>query len=238
MQRSGDWLTLYEKTEQELNTLSHDIAEAFQKGSAASQRDKRNLSRKLDKVKEGVNELDSLLARFEANPLEFKIGEGEVSRRRGLMSELKNLLISVEDTSNNSKNKRELFSNRRGAPAREEGEDTKAMKNEELHGHVQATMAKQDEQLGAVLEGVTKLKVMSNDIGAELDLHHHLLGDLDTAVTNTDNKIQNNTKRIEIVQDEEGGGCCGLIVIALLVVLILFLATSNAACHIFKSSSC
>jgi syntaxin 8 len=234
-----DWLTLFERTEQALQTLSHDLSEAHQKGSQASQRDKRNLARKLEKVKQDVSDLDRMLSRFEANPLEFKVGEGEVSRRRGLMVDLKNMLVSSEDTSNNSKNKRELFNAaRRQAAPREEDEDTKGMRNEEIHGHVQATVAKQDEQLGAVLEGVTKLKVMSNDIGAELDLHHHLLGDLDTAVSKTDAKIQNNTKRIEIVSEEDGGGCCGLIVMALLVVLILFLATSNAACHVFKPSSC
>jgi len=235
-----DWWTLYEQTEQTLNQLAHDLHEQQSKSSTASVREKRTTHTKLRSAKDDVSTLERTLNRMEDNPGDFKIGDGELTRRRGLLTALKNLYTSVEDGTSNSKTKRELFT---GAGARrggrgEENEETKHLDNTQLVSQQQDVMQKQDEQLGVVLEGVTKLKVMSHDISTELDLHKSLLSDLDHNVDRTDGKIRANTNRIEVVEKEESGGCCALIVMVLLLVLIIFLASSNYACHVFKPSKC
>jgi len=234
-----DWLTLYEQTDQTLNTLAHDVREHQSKTSTASVREKRVAHTKLRSAKDDIATLERSLNRMETNPSDFNIGAGEVVRRRGLLTELKNLFTSVEDGATNSKTRRDLFTGAGDKRGRvEEGDETKHLDNTQIHSQQQDLLQKQDEQLGTVLEGVTKLKVMSHDISTELDLHKHLLDEVDQSVDRTDGKIRKNIDRVDIIQKEEGGGCCALIVMVLLLVLIIFLASSNYACHIFKPSKC
>ncbi len=83
--------------------------------------------------------------------------------------------------------------------------------------------------------------VHSHGMSAELDLHKKLLDDLGNQIDRTDQAFQNNTKRIDVVQEEDGSGAlgCGIMLcMLLLLVLIVFLASSNQACHIFKPSKC
>jgi len=60
-----------------------------------------------------------------------------------------------------------------------------------------------------LVDGVTKLKILSSDINSELDLHQHLLSDLDSAVDNTDHNMQRNILRVEIVT-EKSSSCAAL----------------------------
>jgi len=95
----------------------------------------------------------------------------------------------------------------------------------------------QDEKLDQVLEGLTTLSDMGHNISNELDLHKHLLSDLDNAVEATDERIKLNTQRVETV-NEKAGGCCGMLIMLFLLGIIVFLLASNQACHIFNSDRC
>jgi SYP5 family syntaxin len=132
-----------------------------------------------------------------------------------------------------------LMGGARRGPANlaEESYESQQMTNQQLHAQQRAALSEQDSKLDGILDGVSRLKVMSSDINAELDLHANLLDELDTAVDATDARLQRNTKRIEIVQ-EKSGGCCGMIIMVILLVLIVILLVTNWACHIFNSKKC
>jgi syntaxin 8 len=131
-----------------------------------------------------------------------------------------------------------LFSRggRRGV-APEESEETASVSNSQLYTQQKQQLDAQDAKLDGILEGVTKLKVMSQDINQELNLHEHLLTELDGAVESTDARIQRNTKRIGLIQ-ESSGGWCGLIIMFVLFVIIVLLLSTNYGCHVFKPSAC
>lgn len=132
-----------------------------------------------------------------------------------------------------------LCSNRGPRRPVSETAETQSYSNQQLLQQQQATLAQQDEKLDGILDGVTKLKVMSQDINQELDLHAHLLTELDSAVDQTDGRIQRNTKRITNIEQAEGSGCCFMIIVILLAVLIvLLLAAPNWFCKILPKSHC
>lgn len=75
-----------------------------------------------------------------------------------------------------------FFSNRGPRRPAAETSETSGYSNSQLLQQQQSSLAAQDEKLDGILDGVTKLKVMSQDINQELDLHAHLLTELDSAV--------------------------------------------------------
>lgn len=62
--------------------------------------------------------------------------------------------------------------------------------------------------------------IYSYDINSELDLHSHLLDDLDNAIDNTDTNLTSNTKKIADVQEKEAS-CIPLCIIFLLLIGII-----------------
>jgi ribosome assembly protein YihI (activator of Der GTPase) len=171
----------------------------------------------------------------------FYSGEGEVVRRKGLLASMKSQNDRLEDELNGSGNNSRgaLMGGARRTPINlsEESQESQQISNQQLQSQQRTALSEQDSKLDGILDGVSRLKVMSSDINAELDLHQNLLGELDTAVDATDARLQRNTKRIEIVS-EKAGGCCGLITMVILFALIVILLATNWGCHVFKPSKC
>jgi SYP5 family syntaxin len=165
-------------------------------------------------------------------------GEGELNRRKGQLASMR-VQTDRLDADLQSGGRAALMGGARRGPANlaEESYESQQMTNQQLHAQQRAALSEQDSKLDGILDGVSRLKVMSSDINAELDLHANLLDELDTAVDATDARLQRNTKRIEIVQ-EKSGGCCGMIIMIVLLILIVILLVTNWACHIFNSKKC
>lgn len=221
-----EWISTLDSTEASLRMLQDELTNNPQT------RHKRNTSKRVTDLKDAVSRLDRTLSKMEAQPVKYKIGEGELNRRRGLLSSCRSLSESCEELMLNGAPR----TNRRKKNF-EETEETKDQSNSSLLQAQQSKINNQDQKLDGILEGVTKLKDMSHDINRELDLHSNLLNDLDSAVENTDTQIQRNTRRIDIIE-EKSGGWCALCTMLLLLGLIIFLAVSNDACHIFNSKKC
>jgi len=237
-------LLLYEKAESDLSTLS-DKVRASANGPHTR---KYDAERQLKTCRDKVTTLNELLTAMESDPPKFGIGEGELTRRRGLMTKLNKLVIDVEDSLSgaSSRTKRDLLSAggmSGGANVNGDGEDdaTRNMSHHEIYQTTQQQMARQDQSLDQISRGVASLKDMGQSMSAELDLHTSLLNNMSDQIDKTDAAFRNNTKRIDIVQEEDGSGAvgCGLMIcMVLLLVLIIFLASSNQACHIFNSKKC
>jgi syntaxin 8 len=239
---AAEWLSSFEATNGVVDLLSNEVNEAGNRPGGATARDKRNASKKLQTARDDLDRLERTLGQMETAPATFKIGEGEVVRRRGLLSQLKSSLLSLEDATQ-GKTKRDLLSGGkvgRGGRVKvaEETDETREQSSKQLfQAQQQAVDVQQEEKLDVVLAGVGRLKDMSKEMNNELNLHQRLLGELGDAVDATDERIRVNTKRVEIVEKEEGG-CAALLCMILLFIIIIFLAATNYACHIFASDKC
>ena len=166
-------------------------------------------------------------------------GEGEIARRKGLLSSVRSQNDRLDDEVTNGSGRDGVMAGARvkGVSLADESVESQQQSNQQLLAVQQTALSRQDEKLDGILDGVTRLKVMSGDINQELDLHANLLNELDSAVDSTDARLQRNTKRVELVT-EQSGGCCGLIIMAILFVLIIILLVTNWGCHVFKPSKC
>lgn len=229
MSGESDWLRLHDVTANALEVLASEVREADKLRGGLSVRDKMKAGKKLDDAKREVGRLSHALEKIAEDPLKYRIGEGELGRRRGLLDKLARSIQATEGLIEGSGNKR--------ARRLEETDDTKHMSNQDLYQTQAQSRRNQDEQLDQILTGVGKLKDMSHDIHRELDLQTHLLSDLDTAVERTDKRMVVATDRVDDV-NRESKGWCGILCILLWLIVLIFLATSNAGCHIFKPSAC
>jgi len=235
---ASEWLTAFDAAQHKVQSVLAESRDTVQNPDTSS-KERRILSRKLNGLRDESNKLDRQLSRMEAQPATFRIGEGELLRRRQLLNALKQSLSQTDDVIQGktpSARKKDLL---RGARDTDGGEteETRDMNNRQIAEQQQQMLTKQDEQLDQVLDGVTRLKTMGQDIHTELDLHKHLLDDLDEAIDRTDERLRMNTQRVDTV-NEKAGGCCALLTIVLLFVLIIILISSNYACHIFNTDRC
>jgi len=222
-----EWLSLHEQTESELQAAEQDINER-----AMTQRQRRQTLKRISDAKENVGRLERSLAKFESNPIKYKIGDGEIQRRKGLLAATKNMATRIDDLSQSSDRSR--GGGWRKRTAIEETGETAALSNNQLHAQQKQQIAVQDEKLDNILSGVQTLKVMSQDINQELDLQHHLLNDLDGAVDHTDRKIQSNTKKIDQIESKETGSWIPLIIMIVLLALIIMLISTDYFCPLFR----
>jgi len=224
------WFKTYEQLHGAHQAWDTELQQSSKRG--VGNREKRVLEKKLSDAREVLGKLDAALSKQQDNPIKWKIGEGELERRRGLLSSLRNVNDKLEHDINNVGGR-----GVRRVPLGAESEETAQLSNQQLYANQKSDLADQDEKLDGILDGVSRLKVMSQDINSELDLHASLLTELDGAVDATDARLQRNTKRIELVS-ESAGGWCGLLIMFLLFILIILLLATNWFCHIFKPSKC
>jgi len=241
---SNQWLALYEQIDQSLSGLAADYRQHQAPRldgttpDAQQIKEKRMLSRRVNTCRDEIKKLERDLAKMEAQPIAYKIGEGELSRRRGLITGLKTQLQFIIDLSEGktTSRKKDLFSGwMDDTPTENDG--TRGLSNRQLAEQQQLQFKRQDQKLDDVLEGVTKLKDIGTGISAEFDLQKPLLRELDENIDHTDAKLRINTQRVEQV-NEKAGGCCGMITMVILAVIIVGLISSNIGCHVFKPSSC
>jgi len=241
MADAKDWLTTHDQTERVLSGLLSKVNEAGPTGLGIK---RYEADKQLKGAKANVQALEQMLDKMGNDPLRFGIGDGEINRRRGLVTELKKKAIAIEDSlsGQTSRTKQQLLAATGKAP--EDGEEDQATSNmsqKDLIQSTEQTLKEQDQSLANIERGVVSLRDLGNGMSTELDMQKSLLDDLDKQIDKTDQAFRNNTKRIEIVEEEDGSKAmgCGLIMcMLLLLVLIIFLASSNYPCHIFNSKRC
>lgn len=157
-----------------------------------------------------------------------------MSRRKGVLAALRSLTDGLDDQLNHNGGRLAGNLARKAPSFAQESESSQQVSNQQLLAQQSAALSAQDEKLDGILDGVSRLKVMSNDINQELDLHANLLNELDSAVENTDARLQRNIRRVDIVT-EKAGGWCGIICMLLLFGLIISLLVTNWGCHLPKA---
>jgi chromosome segregation ATPase len=212
------WLDDYDQTNTDVHALMAEVREK-ESQNALNSKEKRILNRKLSELQNTASQLEHSLAAMEAAPTPYKILIGELNQRRGMMGKLKDNIKAVEDLLSGQRS--QLLS---GGKKREytDTEATRDLSNSDLLIQQQQVLSRQDEHLDVILDGVSKLKVMSQDIGGELDLHQTLLDDLGNALDSTDTRLVQSTLKVQDIQEKEAS-CAPLCIIILLAVVIVAL---------------
>lgn len=212
-----------------MNEMAECNQEALQwsNSGTGSVRAKRNMMKRVQKAKESVSKLSAYLARMEKEPQAFGVGEGEIQRRKGRLAQLNTAVHNIDEVvqERTSTAKAGLFEGHKKITVKETDE-TALLSNQQLHATQKDRLSDQDEKLDMIYDGVTKLKIMTQDINQELGLHENLLKDLDEAVERTDTKLQGTEKAVDYV-DKKKGGCMPLFIIFLLLIIIIFVGATD-----------
>eukprot|EP00457_Paulinella_chromatophora_P013925 gb/GEZN01014286.1/.p1 GENE.gb/GEZN01014286.1/~~gb/GEZN01014286.1/.p1 ORF type:complete len:245 (-),score=24.31 gb/GEZN01014286.1/:147-881(-) len=224
---SGEWIKQYEETERALR----DAISTLRNKGPGRGKGRRLLMKSIEQADANIQTLESRIGSLEASRA---IGAGEAQRRRQLISDLYALNANVKDILSGAKRRSNI---QQEAMSRGDTEQTRGLSNAQLLETQQQEMSRQDTALDGILDGVSKLKVMSTDMGNELGLQESLLNDLQPMIENVDGRVVRNVNRIEDI-NENKGGWCPFVCTILLLALIVFLLTSNAACHIFNKDKC
>lgn len=228
----ADWLKQFDQLDVHQEEMRNELNDAQAKG--IGNRQKRAINKRVVDARDTLNRLERSLRAMERNPMKAKIGEGELARRAGLLAALRQQYDTLDDQVNTNGGRLGANLARKAPTLAEESAESQAISNQQLLAQQRSALSSQDEKLDGILDGVSRLKVMSHDINQELSLHENILSELDSAVDNTDARLQRNTKRVEIVT-EESGGCCGLVTMAILFAIIVMLLVTNWGCKLPKA---
>jgi len=232
MTEAAEWLKLFDAVNRDAEQLASEAREHEKRGGPTT-RARMQLQKKLEHVRQDVSQLNKSLNSIAEDPMRYRIGEGEVARRQGLMTNVQKLLDTIGELVAPGAVRQGRRQNREV----EETEDTKNMSNSDIYQAQTTARQNQEMQLDGILVGVQKLKHMGGDINKELDLQTRLLDELDSAVQNTDNRLLSNIKNVEEVEEKEGGNA-GICCMCILMILMVFFLASNLPCHIFNSKKC
>eukprot|EP00808_Paulinella_micropora_P031169 g74118.t1 len=224
---SADWIKTYEQTER---TLRDAISTLRNKGAGRG-KGRRLLMKSIEQAQANIQQLENNIAGLESSK---EIGSGEAQRRRQLVSDLYALNTNAQEILSGAKRRNDI---RQQAMARGDTEETRGLSNTQLLEAQQTEMERQDQQLDGILDGVTKLKVMSSDMSSELDLHESLLQDLQPMIENADGRVVRNVDRVQDISENQGGWC-PFICATLLLAFIVFLLSSNSLCVVFNKDRC
>ncbi|XP_078427069.1 syntaxin-8 isoform X2 [Cetorhinus maximus] len=90
----------------------------------------------------------------------------------------------------------------------EESEETKGLDFSEIKHQQQRIIQEQDAGLNALATVIARQKQMGQDIGNELDEQNEIIDDLTHLVDKTDSRIQNEARRVKLVDKKSAS--CGL----------------------------
>lgn len=229
-----DWLDNCERTHREMNQLSSDVSGKNREGKMSSfQRKKYNKTLNSHRQK-----MKRLAADLKKQEKRGQMGAGEVARRQNLIGGLRKMEAYIEGGLDANSNARADLERVHRDPNRyEENARTQNLNQEQVLQQQEDQREAQDAKLDLLLSGVTTIKDLSLDVGAELGLHTALLDDIDTAHDRNADRLVASTQNVEALE-ESSTSCATYLCILFLFLLIIFLLSTNYACVIFNQSKC
>ena len=221
---ASEWLDLYKEATVRCDQIQNLLHEKLkrEKEHASTARVKSQIRKKIATSREDYKTLEQALETMEDAPQDFRIGGGEIGRRRGMIGNMDRQLRSFQDTMENRKtNRNEMrgLASKRG-PA-EETDVTLTQTSQQLQQDHNSRMQAQDGHLDTILTGVSRLKYMGQDINDELNLQNDLLDELDHTVDRVDYRLQDNTAATNALIRKEKAGCGMWIILLLFIVMII-----------------
>lgn len=214
--------------------------------ASRSDRDRRQIRQKFPSIKANIASLQSTLDVWASNLRKWGLTERDIQSRSATVSELHaaftRLQQNAERTPEANSAKAHLLSNYvpLSRPV-EDNEQSQYLSNKELLDEEVERAQFEDTALDHISQGLTQLNYTAKAQNKQLLKQEGLITDLGNAMDGTDERLQSNLKRVEIVEENTRGGCCSIIIIALILAIIVSVIFSNWMCHILpkvKNNMC
>ncbi|XP_062930443.1 syntaxin-8 isoform X3 [Mobula hypostoma] len=230
---AGDlWLTKYDATCRLAQEIAENIHERNGQKRTGGNPSKLNvmIRASLQRLQEHINQLKDSLLRSLSNR---QITQLEADKRQNMVDDLltreRQLQTSFKkdgmepDIMRTSLMNTDPKSGLINLWLMEEPEETKGLDFSEIKFQQQRIIEEQDAGLDALATVIARQKQMGQDIGNELDEQNEIIDDLTHLVDKTDSRIQNETRRVRLV-DKKSTSCGMLVVIVLLLIAIVVVA--------------
>eukprot|EP00163_Fabomonas_tropica_P003651 TRINITY_DN1314_c0_g2_i3.p1 TRINITY_DN1314_c0_g2~~TRINITY_DN1314_c0_g2_i3.p1 ORF type:complete len:256 (-),score=30.21 TRINITY_DN1314_c0_g2_i3:131-898(-) len=242
------WLSDYNRALDLANDLQGEINERNRHMAQQLNVSKENtlIRRNLAQLNSEISSLRDALSKMLLDPPKYRVTENELQRRRDLVSNLthkRDYLNSLMREGGNS------VTNDRGAlmggggrggmgagrqySSKQETDQTRALENHEILQLQNRVMETQDNKLDDLSKAVNNVKQIGLAVNEELDLHQHLLSDIDAGVDKTSGKLRRETKRLNKITKKQKS-CCALVCMFLLIAILVTLALTKWGCLIVK----
>ncbi|XP_047220347.1 syntaxin-8 isoform X1 [Girardinichthys multiradiatus] len=229
------WLQNYDATCRLAQEIAENIHERNRQHRTGGNPAKINMTLRasLQKLKQNIAQLKEGLLRSSSSR---RIMQSEADRRQNLIDELltreKQLNATFKGDITEPEPSRSTLMGGGGAAGGgsttnpwliEESEETKGLLFGEIKQQQQRIIDAQDAGLDALAAVISRQKTMGQEIGNELDEQNEIIDDLAHLVDKTDSRIQNETRRVKLVETKSAS-CGMLVVIVLLLIAIVVIA--------------
>uniref|UniRef100_A0A7S2TN44 t-SNARE coiled-coil homology domain-containing protein n=1 Tax=Lotharella oceanica TaxID=641309 RepID=A0A7S2TN44_9EUKA len=220
-----EWMEQLERLQRRFRALQSKVRECKNQGElygGPNVKRRYMLKNDVKKVEGKITNLDGLLSKMEDLPRKYEITAGELSRRRGLLTRLKNNVVSVSNLLARSRPPQEDTDDFNFSTQVEETLETQHLSNQQLMQRQQNEELKQDAHLDDILRGVSTLKDIGYEINNELTFQGEILDGLEQGIDKTGLSIQRNTHRVQHIS-VEATSCWPMFIMIFLLFVIVFL---------------
>eukprot|EP00466_Bigelowiella_natans_P002883 jgi/Bigna1/130541/aug1.11_g5249 len=226
MSKTKEWMSSFERLRSKFRSVQTRVREGKSRGEiygSANVKRRYRYKKEVEGIESKIVGLDRKLSEMEQGRRgEFEITTGEMSRRRGLLTRLKNEVVSTSNILARSRDVRSQgddfdFT----TPQVEESLETRHLTNQQLVQRQNNEELKQEQHLDDILRGVSNLKDIGYEINNELSFQGELLDGLETGIDKTGRNIQRNTNRVQHISVESTSSWPMIIMIFLLFVIVL-----------------
>ncbi|XP_062853412.1 syntaxin-8 [Trichomycterus rosablanca] len=225
------WLQNYDATCRLAQEVAETIHERNRQQRTGGNPAKLNMTLRasLQKLKQNITQLKETLARASA---QRRIMQSEADRRQNLVDDLmtreKQLLASFNQTDPEPSRSMLMTGGFGAGPTHNpwlvnESEETRGLTFSEIKQQQQQIVQVQDAGLDVLAEVISRQKRMGQEIGNELDEQNEIIDDITQLVDTTDNRVRNETRRVQLV-DKKSASCGMMVVIVLLLIAIVVVA--------------
>ncbi|KAM7455611.1 hypothetical protein BLSTO_03629 [Blastocystis sp. subtype 1] len=174
----------------------------------------------LNVIGNSINKLQSDLDTMGGDSVKYKLNDREIKRRQnlieGLKREKKTCDTNFEKNGGHVQVKNQLLNTNYDADSLTKQSDV------DLHHMQEQTFAAQEEALVDISDTLGRLHEIGTTIGQEVDLQTKLLDEIDTNVSNANNRMKQETLRTKKVA-KNSGMCKWYAVIVLLLIILIYL---------------
>lgn len=188
----------------------------------------QDFSNNYQELKEIQTDLEQALAISAADPERFHLGKDDVERRREILHELLDKLVSIKRRWETPQ--KQAVTTMANRISQDDGGDTpeNPFLDQMTQYQQQEMIGEQDLQLGSIHDTMKNLNQQAAIMGDELEQQGYMLDELDTELDHVGSKLNRGVKRVNVFieknKERASDWCIGILVVALCILLILVIA--------------
>jgi len=200
---------------------------------------KRQVRQKLPPVQANLSTLQGTLDVWGNSLRKFNLTENDYqsynNRYQDVYRSFTRLQQNVDRQAMSDNPKTALLSGYAPSRPAEDNEETQYMSNQQLLEEEVLRAQQEDAALDSISHGLTQLSFVAKAQNKQMLKQETLVAELREGMERTDQHLQENMLRANIVEKKTRGGCCAMIIMGLLLALIVSVIASNWMCHILPN---